>query len=184
MVGPFLDEAERREPTMVRPRTLAAFIGAHPGLAWAIRPLPDPPVRAITVDDLVDPFDPDSEDWWLRERVERLWARIPERDRARLRRAARERGVGLTTVSRGARWVLVRLEGRRRSARSLRPGECARLIGAGGFRTDAEGIGERRALTGIAEGVCVPAVSWLIHNCVNPMAAELLRGRILHRPGR
>ena len=54
-------------------------------------------------------------------------------------------------------------------------------MGAGGFRWDAEGVTSTDALFGFGDAVCVPAVSWVVRSMINPLACELLRGKLLSR---
>ena len=204
-MGPFLDEAERARPSSLRPAALASFIGARPGLPWAVRPLPDPPEGEARLAGALDEFDPGSEAWWAPERVERLRAQTSEAHRERLARLVEGSGVASVTAFRrmrrgkstlelrfdglagclrtpkggSAKQILVRADADGWRARYLSAAECARLMGADGFRTDAEGISENDALFGFGDAVCVPAVEWLIRNHVNPVAAELIRGRLL-----
>ena len=75
-------------------------------------------------------------------------------------RAGSRSGAGAKGGS--AKQILVRQDAHGWNARYLSAAECARLMGADGFRLDAEGISENGALFGFGDAVCVPAVTWLM----------------------
>lgn len=54
------------------------------------------------------------------------------------------------------------------SARLLTPHECARLMGADGYRVT---VSLNRALAGFGDAVCVPAISWIAEHYLNPLLA-------------
>ncbi len=81
-----------------------------------------------------------------------------------------------------AKQILIRADKDGWKVRLLSVSECARLMGVDGFRTDVDGLRADHALFGFGDAVCMPAVEWLIRNYINPIAAELLRGRVLRLP--
>ncbi|MGB2984663.1 MAG: DNA (cytosine-5-)-methyltransferase [Phycisphaerae bacterium] len=52
------------------------------------------------------------------------------------------------------------------AARLLTPNECAKLMGADGFKIEAP---VNQALFGFGDAVCVPAISWIAEHYLNPM---------------
>jgi DNA (cytosine-5)-methyltransferase 1 len=59
-------------------------------------------------------------------------------------------------------------------ARLLTPRECARLMGAGGYKIT---VSPNQALFGFGDAVCVPVVEWIARHCLNPLLHELVHGR-------
>ena len=59
-------------------------------------------------------------------------------------------------------------------ARLLTPRECARLMGAGNYKIT---VPLNQALFGFGDAVCVPVIEWIAQHYLNPMIAELIRGR-------
>jgi len=55
-------------------------------------------------------------------------------------------------------------------ARLLTPRECARLMGADDFVVQAP---LNQALFGFGDAVCVPAISWIARNYLNPVVGEM-----------
>lgn len=209
---PFNTAEDLPKPTETRPKKLLDFVRAHPDLPWRLRPLPPLPERTLTLDEILDQYDPNSPEWWSDERVQKLLDQLHERHRAKLldlakrdvahatgfRRMRQRDGrkqstmelrfdglAGCLRTPKGgsAKQVLVRAEGEHVRARYLSARECARLMGAPDFKLDAEGVSENDALFGFGDAVCVPAVTWLVQNAINPLAAELIRGKLLGDPG-
>jgi DNA (cytosine-5)-methyltransferase 1 len=178
---------------------------AHPDLPWAIRPMPPLPQRANDLADILEDLPPDDPAWWSAERVQKLRGQISKRhlDQVRSRLKADGRVVAaafrrmrngksmaelrfdglagcLRTPKGGsAKQIVVMVTKGQWRARLLTGAECARLMGADGFRADSEGVSNDDVLFGFGDAVCVPAVEWLVRSYINPIAAELIRGRLL-----
>ncbi|MEO0483885.1 MAG: DNA (cytosine-5-)-methyltransferase, partial [Planctomycetota bacterium] len=207
-VGPLLSMVEATTPSTVRPALLADFIAKRPDLDWAVRPMPEPPAAsAVLLEDVLDAYDAESPAWWSDKRAAYFKSQAWDRHRAKVDEVVRERGVCHATAFRrmrdgkstaelrfdgiagclrtpkggSAKQMLVRVTEGGWRVRYLSAAECARLMGADGFRTDAEGVRETDALFGFGDAVCVPAVRWVIEHHINPVMAELLRGRLLVR---
>lgn len=195
-------------PSDTRPERLLEFIRANPQLPWRIRPLPDLPSDSQTLESVIEQLPPDDPSWWSEQRTSKLASQLHDRHRTRLLELSKTGPVHVTGFRRmrmrdgkkqstmelrfdgiagclrtpkggSAKQVLVRAEGETISARYLSSRECARLMGVPNYRLDAEGVSENDALFGFGDAVCVPAVTWLVQNAINPLAAELIRGRLL-----
>ncbi len=203
-VGPVVSPAELIA-SEVRPGRLVKYIRRRPGLPWAVRQLPPLPKLRKSLRGVLDRLPDDHRGWWSAKRVTKLRAQVSERHRAQVRKLVKAKGVVWATAFRrmrngksmaelrfdgiagclrtpkggSANQILVRVDKAGWRVRLLRPRECARLMGAAAFRLDAEGIHTHAALFGFGDAVCVPVVEWLVRNYMNPIAAELLRGRLL-----
>lgn len=68
------------------------------------------------------------------------------------------------------RQILVQAGYGKVKARLLTPRECARLMGANGFRIQAS---LNRALFGFGDAVCVPVITWLANHYINPVVEDM-----------
>ncbi len=192
----------------IRPARLVGFIHANTDLPWAIRPMPEPPELATFLPDILEDLGDDDPRWWGAERVEKLRAQTSDRHVSGLDALVEANGVAWATGFRrmrngrstaelrmdgvagclrtpkggSAKQILVRADADGWRARLLTPRECARLMGAPDFRFDAEGVRDDDALFGFGDAVVVDVVDWVVRNAVNPLAAELIRGRLLRAP--
>ncbi|MEZ6243950.1 MAG: DNA (cytosine-5-)-methyltransferase [Phycisphaerales bacterium] len=206
-IPPTIDAGEAEVSTL-RPARLVEFIRANADLPWAIRPMPEPPELTTFLPDILEDLPFDDPRWWSTERVKKLRAQTSERHRRGLDALAAKRGVAWATGFRrmrkgtstaelrmdgiagclrtpkggSAKQILVRADADGWRARLLTPRECARLMGAPDFRFDAEGVRDDDALFGFGDAVVVDVVNWVVRNAVNPLAAELIRGRLLRAP--
>jgi len=181
----------------LRPRALADYILRHPDIAWNLRELPEPPQRTIQLRDILERLPESSSFWWSTSRVEYLIRQMSAKHHAELealkRRSSWTYGTVFRRVRNGrsmaelrtdgvagclrtprggsGRQILVQAGHGVVKARLLTPRECARLMGADGFRIDTS---LNKALFGFGDAVCVSAVSWLARNYLNPLAEELL----------
>lgn len=205
VVGPTAGAANVGEADAVRPARLVSFIRSHPKLPWAVRPMPPLPKPTRTLAKILDGLPANDPAWWSDERVAKLKAQVSKRHRERvdlmLKSSSRVVATAFRRMRNGKSMAELRFDGlagclrtpkggsakqivvvvnkKRWRARLLTSRECARLMGADGFRTDAEGISNDDALFGFGDAVCVPAVEWLVRSYVNPLAAEVIRGRLL-----
>ncbi|MHB8202153.1 MAG: DNA cytosine methyltransferase, partial [Desulfomonilaceae bacterium] len=60
--------------------------------------------------------------------------------------------------------------------RLLTPLECARLMGADDYNLS---VNKSRVLFGFGDAVCVPVIEWITVQRLNPLVAEMIRGRPL-----
>ncbi len=207
-VAPFMTADELGDPTELRPSRLVEFIRLNDDLPWRLAHLPDPPTLDQTLADLLEDLPEDDPAWWSAERVERFRNQISERHLAAVeerldaagevwatafRRMRRGRSMAelrfdgiagcLRTPKGGsAKQILLHATPERWRVRLLTPRECARLMGVGDFRLDAEGVSPNDALFGFGDAVVAPVVEWVVRHTINPVAAELLRGVPLRAP--
>ncbi len=206
-VPPTIDVADVGVST-VRPTRLVEFMHANADLPWAVRPMPEPPELGEFLWDILDDLPAGDPRWWSESRVAKLKAQTSDRHVEALASLAEKHGVAWATGFRrmrngrstlelrmdgiagclrtpkggSAKQVLVRADADGWRARLLTPRECARLMGAPDFRFDAEGVSDNDALFGFGDAVVVDVVDWVVRNTVNPLAAELIRGRLLRAP--
>lgn len=181
-------------PTPLRPQKLLDVIARSADIRWALRDLPEPPAygerRLQSV--LDDPPD-DSPEWWSEDRAAYLLNQMSDRHRAiademiagegwsyggvfrRVRHGksmAELRTDGLAGCLRtpkggSGRQILFKAGYGRYQVRLLNAQECARLMGAGGYRIDAT---LNQALFGFGDAVCVDCIRWIAENYLNPIA--------------
>lgn len=186
----------------IRPAAVSEFIAAHPDIRWSIRDLPDPPTNSPdSLDDILEDLPAGEPHWWPAERADYLYNQMSEKHREIANRwmsrdqwsygtvfrrvrmqsdgvkrsMAELRCDGLAGCLRtpkggSARQILFRAGRGRYAARLVTPRECARLMGAGDFQIDAP---ETQALFGFGDAVCVPAISWIAQNYLNPLLDEI-----------
>lgn len=186
----------------IRPKALADFIFEHPEINWKIRNLPELPKRSTSLPDLLEDLPDNSEFWWTEDRTNYLVSQMSEKHLAILhammarhrwtygtvfRRVRNGRSMaelrsdgiaGCLRTPRGGsgRQILVRAGGGKVKARLLTPRECARLMGAGEFHIETS---LNKALFGFGDAVCVPVISWLAGNYLNPLFEELISGDVV-----
>jgi DNA (cytosine-5)-methyltransferase 1 len=176
-----------------RPESVTQTINRLRDVEWRIRRLPTLPARGSrTLDDIViDPGD-DSPNWWSRERAEYLLNQMSSRHRrvaddmiARrkwsygtvFRRVRHGRSMAelrtdgfagcLRTPKGGSgRQILFQAGYGKFKVRLLSPDECARLMGAEGFRVKAP---LNQALFGFGDGVCADVIQWIAEHYLSPL---------------
>lgn len=183
----------------LRPKKLADFILKHPEINWNIRELTNLPKLSHHLSDIVEEVPVSSKDWWSAERVEYLLNQTFERHRVLIESArtgtefsyftafrrvregrsmAEIRSDGIAGCLRtpkggSARQILLRVGKGRIDIRLLSPRECARLMGADEYFISGN---INQALFGFGDAVCVPVVTWIGENYLNPLLAEI-KGR-------
>lgn len=179
----------------VRPTALATYIFLHPEINWNIRQLPSPPQMRPVLYDIIEMLDESLPEWWNKERAEYLLNQMSPRHRLiaesminasewsygtvfrRIRNGRsmaelRTDGIAgcLRTPKGGSgRQILFKAGYGKYSARLLTPRECARLMGADDYKMS---VPLNQALFGFGDAVCVPVVSWIAENYLNPVLAE------------
>jgi DNA (cytosine-5)-methyltransferase 1 len=78
-----------------------------------------------------------------------------------------------------ARQILFKAGCGKYKVRLLTPRECARLQGVSDEEYKID-VTANRALFGFGDAVCVSVVEWIARNYLNPLVAEMIRGRILN----
>lgn len=185
----------------VRPKALIDFMLQNPELDWNITPLPVPVSHSVALDQVVEDIPDDHSDWWDKERVNYFLTQMSERHTNQVKQLMagtswsyatafrrmrqgksmaelRTDGVAgcLRTPKGGsARQILVRCGFGRCDVRLLSARECARLMGAPeSFKIE---VPLNQALFAFGDAVCVPVVSWLAENYLNPLYQELCQGQ-------
>ncbi|NUQ25513.1 MAG: DNA (cytosine-5-)-methyltransferase [Saprospiraceae bacterium] len=180
----------------IRPKKLADFILKHPEINWSIRNLPSLPNNNSRLIDIIEEIPEISKDWWNEERVEYLLNQTFDRHRVLIEAAkygseytyftafrrvregrsmAEIRSDGIAGCLRtpkggSARQILLRVGKGKIDIRLLSPRECARLMGADEYVISGN---INQALFGFGDAVCVPVVTWIGENYLNPLLAEI-----------
>jgi DNA (cytosine-5)-methyltransferase 1 len=180
----------------VRPNALADYIFTHPNICWHIRTLPALPQRQICLRDIIEDLPESSDCWWNRQRTDYLISQMAPRHTEKLlsmkaadhwsygtvfrrvrngKTAAEMRTDGIAGCLRtprggSARQILVKAGFGQVHVRLLIPRECARLMGADTFPIE---VPLNQALFGFGDAVCVPVVTWIANNYLNPVVEEM-----------
>jgi DNA (cytosine-5)-methyltransferase 1 len=193
---------EIAEPTAfyesaVRPKAVAQFIFDHPEIDWKLRNLPNPPKREKTLADIVEDLPDESDFWWSEERANYLISQMSSKHSAILeamrcapswsygtvfRRVRNKRSMaelridgiaGCLRTPRGGsgRQILLQAGYGKVKVRLLTPRECARLMGADDFQINTS---LNKALFGFGDAVCVPVITWLARNYLDPLLEEIM----------
>jgi DNA (cytosine-5)-methyltransferase 1 len=184
------------EASRIRPAAVVSFVREHPDLEWRIRRLPDPPLQCEKrLEDILDDLPDDAGAWWSRERAEYLYNQMSPRHReiadrmvagerwscgAVFRRIRKGRSMAelrtdglagcLRTPKGGSgRQILFQAGYGKYKARLFTPSECARLMGADGYRIT---VPLNQALFGFGDAVCVPAIEWIARHYLNPLIGD------------
>ncbi len=194
----FLEENE------LRPTRLAEFIRKHKNLNWKLRSLPVPTTQRLRLENILEDLPEDSPRWWSRKRAEYLLNQMSHKHRqtaesmingsgwsygAIFRRVRnkntmaelRTDGIaGCLRTPRGGsgRQILFKAGNGQYSVRLLTPRECARLMAADDYKID---VPDNQALFGFGDAVCVAAIEWIANYYLNPVATEMIRGRVLSK---
>lgn len=176
------------EVSDVRPAAICRFINATPEIRWAIRPLPELPVPAGKLSNILEEVPCDSPLWWDTGRRDYLLNQMSAKHRALadamiaapvpsygtiFRRVRKGRSMaelrvdgcaGCLRTPRGGsgRQILFSAGVGAYRARLLTPLECARLMGAGEFTISGS---SNEALFGFGDAVCVPVIEWIARHC-------------------
>jgi DNA (cytosine-5)-methyltransferase 1 len=180
----------------VRPPALADFIFMNPDIGWSIRRLPPLPPSTTRLQDIIVDVPLNSELWWSRDRCEYLLNQMSEKHRAEaermiagaklsygtvFRRVRNGRSMGelrtdgiagcLRTPRGGSGRQILFCAGKGQyRVRLLAPRECARLMGADGYKIN---VPLNQALFGFGDAVCVPAIQWIARHYLNPALEEM-----------
>jgi DNA (cytosine-5)-methyltransferase 1 len=185
-----------------RPKKLLDFIHDNDEIRWAVKNLPEIQTSHAELRDVLEDLPDDAPEWWSHDRTEYLLNQMNPRHRnlieemisrpdwsygtvfRRMRNGksmaeVRTDGIaGCLRTTRGgsARQILVKAGNGKFLVRLLTPLECARLMGAGDYNLS---VNKSRALFGFGDAVCVPVIEWIAMQRLNPLVAELIRGRPL-----
>ncbi len=168
----------------VRPSALAEFIFANPDIDWDLRDLPPLPRTQKRLPAILENLPHERSEWWNETRTAYLLNQMSQRHRLiadrmidsaswsfgtvfRRVRAGRSMAelrvdgiAGCLRTPRGGsgRQILVKAGFGEFHARLLTPTECARLMGAPGFKISGS---LNQALFGFGDAVCVPVIRWI-----------------------
>jgi len=187
---------------------LKKSIDANRDLHWFYNELPEPPpVNKSGLSNIVENIDDSDTRWWSqdevnrhlemmadvhRERVEKLKSKdeISFRTFYRRIREGMQRaevrdddlsGCLRTAVGGSGKQFLIKMGAGHIKMRAMTPREYARLQGVpDSYNISINGV---QALTGFGDAVCVPAISWIAENVLNPLAEKVLLhpvGFLLH----
>ncbi len=180
----------------VRPKALADFIFTHPEIVWNVRQLSSLPKSGMTLEDIIEELPDDSDFWWDAKRRNYLVNQMSEKHAGQLRQMLDARKWSYGTVFRrirkgrsmaelrtdglagclrtprggSGRQILVKAGYGEVKARLLTPRECARLMGVDDFVVN---VPLNKALFGFGDAVCVPVISWIAENYLNPLIEEM-----------
>ena len=178
----------------LRPPALARFVEAHPELRLAPLPSPLPPTAGSLLESVVERLEQSDKRWWSSEKVCKFTASLSERNRDRLSLMTDSRSLVWATAYRRTRngrsmWeirsdgvagclrtssggsskqALVEAACGRVRLRWMTPLEYARLQGAEEYRVP-ESVSDNQALFGFGDAICVPAMEWIVRECLNPL---------------
>jgi len=186
-----------------RPRKLVDFINNNPEITWNIREMPQITSTGLTLTDIIHDPPHESPEWWSGKRAAYLLSQMSPRHRKvaesmmsgsgwsygtvfrRIRNGKsmaelRTDGIaGCLRTPRGgsAKQIVVKAGKGSFFARLLTPLECARLMGAGDNNLPSSAS---QAFFGFGDAVCVPVIEWIAIHRLNPLVAELIRGKPLY----
>ena len=189
------------ESSVLRPTWIERFARTHPSLEMGAFPLPDPPTDSgLILQDFLEDVLPTESHWWDAERLGGFYSNLSSLNARRLVNMKNSDTLGYATAYRRTRngravWEIRadQISGCLRTARGgsskqavveagkgsvrvrwMAAREYARLQGAPNFHWgDAT---ESQAKFALGDGVCVPAVSWLVKNYIAPLLFSTHKG--------
>jgi DNA (cytosine-5)-methyltransferase 1 len=187
--------------TELRPAKLVEFIHQHPEIYWAINTaLPKLPAINNNLSSVIEKVPKSNSIWWNRERVDYLLNQTFERHLSKIVELKEQKYYSYLTAFRrvrngksmaeirfdgiagclrtpkggSARQILLEVGKGEINIRLLTPRECAKLMGADDFTLSGTA---NEALFGFGDAVCVPVVSWIAENYLNPEIKKLKQGQ-------
>lgn len=176
---------------------LKKSITVNKDLRWFYNEIPKPPpLKTRGLSEIIEPMSDSDSRWWPEEAVRRHLGMMKESHRERVIQLAnsektsyrtffrrrREEGQRAevrdddlsgclrTAVGGSGKQFLIRAGNGRLKMRTMTPREYARLQGVpDDYPITATGV---QALTGFGDAVCVPAISWIAENILNPLAQQ------------
>jgi DNA (cytosine-5)-methyltransferase 1 len=184
------------EPNKLRPQALIDAIRNAPDIDWCIRSLPALPVYGTSkLGEVLDQVPADDPQWWSPERSDYLFSQMSDRHRSAAQAMMDSRkwshGTVFRRVRNGRSMAELRTDGiagclrtpkggsgrqilfqagyGKYRVRLLNADECARLMGADGYRVT---VPLNQALFGFGDAVCVPVIEWIARNYLNRLVAD------------
>ncbi len=178
-----------------RPKALIEFISTHPDIYWNIKELPDLPTSNHLIEDIVELLPLTAPEWWDEARTQYLLNQMSPKHTGQIQEMALAQTLKYGTVFRrvrngksmaelrvdgtagclrtprggSGRQILIQAGNGIIHARLLTPRECARLMGADDYKIN---VSANQALFGFGDAVCVPVISWIARNYLNPLMNE------------
>ena len=179
----------------LRPSKLINFVKSHPQVRWCFRHLPPLPELRTTLSDFVDLLSPNDPEWWNDKRTRYFFSQMSDRHtrvvdalqdddhyhyltafrRVRYGKSMAEiRNDGIAGCLRtpkggSARQILVEVGKGQARVRYMTPREYAKLMGAGDYHLTGSKTDQ---LFGFGDAVCVPVITWIAENYLNPVLSK------------
>lgn len=188
-----------KRPKSLLSEQLKKSIETNRDLLWFYNELPEPPpANKSGLSKIIESLESSNKRWWTRDEVKRHYEMMADSHRERVeklisnnettyrtfyrrRRAGVQRaevrdddlsGCLRTAVGGSGKQFLIEAGKGQLKMRAMTPREYARLQGVpDSYNISINGV---QALTGFGDAVCVPAISWIAQNVLNPLAEELL----------
>lgn len=189
-----------RRPSSLLPERLRQSVFANLDLNWFYNDLPEPPLlHKSGLSKVVEKIDETDERWWddlevkrhlemmeqtHYQRIANLYGNggVSYRTFFRRRRKGYQRaevrpddlsGCLRTAVGGSGKQFLIKVENNKVRMRAMTPREYARLQGVpDNYPIKINGV---QALTGFGDAVCVPAITWIAENILNPLVKNTLK---------
>ena len=197
----FTDRPVQWGESPLRPPALARFIEANSDLRLAPLRSPLPPTAEVSLESVIERLSASDKRWWNPEGASKFVAALSERHHERLtlmmegsslawatayRRTRNGRSVwetradgiaGCLRTSGGgsSKQALVEAGLGEARVRWMTPLEYARLQGAEDYLVP-ESVSDNQALFGFGDAVCVPALEWIVRECLNPIVVPSTDG--------
>jgi DNA (cytosine-5)-methyltransferase 1 len=188
-----LADAGSWDETELRPAWIRRFVARNPALRMQALDLTVPPKVTSSLADVVERLDRRDQRWWNGDRIERFTASLSPLQSERLKQLRESEQLTWATAYRRTRsgravWEIRadKVSGCLRTARGgssrqalveagrgalrlrwMTGREYARLQGAPDYEIGS--VTENQALFGFGDAVCVPVVSWIARNYVQPL---------------
>jgi DNA (cytosine-5)-methyltransferase 1 len=197
-----------KRPKSLLSEQLRKSIDANRDLRWFYNELPEPPaIKKSGLAEIVERLHDSDKRWWSQDEVDRHLEMMDRAHRERVenlkssnetsfRTFYRRRRKGMqraevrdddlsgclrTAVGGSGKQFLIQVGKGHIKMRAMTPREYARLQGVpDSYEFLTNGV---QALTGFGDAVCVPAISWIAKNILNPLAEKILLhpvGFLLH----
>lgn len=196
------DYTERllNRPKSLTPDLLQRRLTENRDLRWFYNDIPEPPPLNIGgLSKIIEPMKMSDRRWWPEREVQRHLAMMTERNRQKVEQLIDDRRISYrsffrrvrngeqkvevrnddlagclrTAVGGSGKQFLIRLGKGKVAMRAMTPREYARLQGVPDeYPISIQGV---QALTGFGDAVCVPVISWIARNVLNPLCEKLFQ---------
>ncbi len=187
----------RSRPKPLCSQRLQELLAQNPGLSWMVLDLPAPPPLKHNLGSIIEPLPENDVRWWPEDKVTHLVGQMSDKHRTIVQELVAREETSFATVYKrvrqGATRAEVRTDGAAGCLRTPVGGSSKQVVlvaGNGQLRvrwmTGREyarlqgtpdnypiNVPYLQALWGFGDAVCVPAITWVARNALNPLAAEL-----------